>query len=265
MALDKAGHDRRSVVAPAQPSCPSRGEGARRPLPAASPSMNVRSLSTAILYPGPRSANSKGAAREEFDREYLFARLSGPQNFGRATIIGWCHPDIGGEEAGESALRREAEIEADIGDRRLARHQRFQRLLHHQRIEIEVRGNAGLGAEQPVEMRPRQAGFTRDGVELDLGARALRHHLDTLAHAKIGDGTVYARIARGLCLLPALVVTDVDQPSQLAIEAIERWSAAHEGGCVLDMLVQCHRPRELGAAKAKAVGAGRIGREPLRV
>src|SRR5947208_10345935 len=101
--------------------------------------MNIRSLSAAILLSGSRWAHPNGTHGSAFDREYLFARSSAAQNLGRAAIIGRRHPDIGGEEAGETALRGEAEIEADIGDRRFARYQRLQRLLHHQRVEIEVR------------------------------------------------------------------------------------------------------------------------------
>src|SRR6187399_2111060 len=96
----------------------------------------------------------------------IFSRAlrSGPQDFGGAAIFSRRHPDIGGEEAGETALRREAEIEADIGDRHFARDQRVERLLHDEGIEIEVRGNAGLGAEQPVEVRTRQSRLPRDRI-----------------------------------------------------------------------------------------------------
>ena len=38
---------------------------------------------------------------------------SGPQDFGGAAVFGRRHPDIGGEEAGETALGGEAEIELD--------------------------------------------------------------------------------------------------------------------------------------------------------
>src|SRR5437762_5710301 len=48
---------------------------------------------------------------------------SGPQDFGGAAVFGRRHPDIGGEEAGETALGGEAEIEADIGDRHFGRDQ----------------------------------------------------------------------------------------------------------------------------------------------
>ena len=76
----------------------------------------------------------------------------------------------------------------------------------------------------------------------------------------------FARGSRAsLGLLPAFVVADVDQTSQLAIEAIQRGCAAHKGGGVPDLPVQRDRPRELGAAEAQAVGAGRIGREPFRI
>src|SRR5438552_1133249 len=76
----------------------------------------------------------------------IFSRRvrSGAQDFGGAAVFGRRHPDIGGEEASETALGREAEIEADIGDRHFGRHEGVQRLFHDQRIEIEVRGDAGL-------------------------------------------------------------------------------------------------------------------------
>src|SRR3954452_21757038 len=73
MAFDKAGHDRRSVFTSPHLSPRKRGEGARRPLPAASPAMHVRSLSRAILVSGPRLAHPNAAVREALDREYLFA------------------------------------------------------------------------------------------------------------------------------------------------------------------------------------------------
>src|SRR5829696_4291452 len=84
----------------------------------------------------------------------IFSRSlrSGAQDFGGAAVFGRRHPDIGGEEARETALGGEAEIEADIGDRHFGRHQRVQRLFHDECIEIEVWSDAGLGTEQPIEV-----------------------------------------------------------------------------------------------------------------
>src|SRR5882724_12402677 len=66
----------------------------------------------------------------------IFSRRvrSGPQDFGGAAVFGRRHPDIGGEEARETALGGEAEIEADIGDRRFGRDQRVQCLIHDECI-----------------------------------------------------------------------------------------------------------------------------------
>src|SRR3984893_687746 len=58
-------------------------------------------------------------------------RPSGTQRLGRTAVIGRRHPDRGGEEAGEPALRREAEVKADIGDRHFRGDQRIERLLHN--------------------------------------------------------------------------------------------------------------------------------------
>jgi hypothetical protein len=70
-----------------------------------------------------------------------------------------------------------------------------ERLFHDQCIEIEVRGDAGLGAEQPVEVRTRQPGGPRDRIQFDLGARAFGHQLDGFADAK----SVTAAVVRVSC------------------------------------------------------------------
>ena len=49
-------------------------------------------------------------------------------------------------------------------------HQRIQRFFHQQRVDVEMRRDAGLGAEKLVEMRARKACLARDRIEFDLGA-----------------------------------------------------------------------------------------------
>src|SRR5437870_6062501 len=64
----------------------------------------------------------------------IFSRRvrSGAQDFGGSAVFGRRHPDIGGEEARETALGGEAEIEADIGDRHFGRDQGVQCLFHYE-------------------------------------------------------------------------------------------------------------------------------------
>ena len=52
---------------------------------------------------------------------------------------------------------------------------------------------------------------------------------------------------------------------QFAIEAVERWCAAHKRSGSPDVLVERNRALELGAAEPQAVGAGRIGGEPFGI
>src|SRR5258706_9774159 len=162
------------------------------------------------------------------DRQYSFARRlgrSGPQDLGGAPIVGWRHADIAGEEVRERAPRRKAEIEADVGDRRFGGHQRVQRLFHQERVDVEVRRDAGLGAKKLVEMGARKPCLACDRIELDLGADAFRQQLDRLAHAKVGDCGASTTVHRGVRLTPALFVAGVDQAAQLPVETVERGRA----------------------------------------
>src|SRR5882762_1166869 len=198
------------------------------------------------------------------DRQYAFARRlrrSGPQNFGGAPIVRWGHADIGREEVGKSALGREAEIETNVGDRRFRSHQRVQRFFHRQCVDIEVRRDAGLGAEKLVEMRSRQAGLARNRIELDLGAHTFRQQLDRLAYAKVGYCGASTTVRRGLRLTPAFFVASVDQTPQFPVETFERWSAANHCRRVPDGLVQGRGAFEFGAAETQATNV----REPLGV
>src|SRR5262245_13442690 len=127
----------------------------------ASPSACILPLVVAAVL-GPRSRHPSGGARDGFDRQYLLwapRRSSGAQDLGCAAIIRGRHSDIGRKKAGEGALRGKAEIETDIGDMRLGGDQRVERILHDQRVEIEMGRDAGLGAEQAVEMGARQPGL----------------------------------------------------------------------------------------------------------
>src|SRR5580704_2711033 len=106
----------------------------------------------AMVVCGPRP--SYWSARSGLDRQYSFARRlgrSGPQDLGGAPVIRRRHADIAGEKVRKCALRSEAKIEANVGDGSLGGHQRVQSSLHQQRVEVEVRGNTGLGAEEFVE------------------------------------------------------------------------------------------------------------------
>src|SRR6185437_3024655 len=204
---------------------------------------------------GSRTAwHPSDAARRGLDRQYLFEfSSSGPQDLGDAAVFGRRHANIGGEEASEAALRGEAEIEADVGDRRFRCDQRVERLLHHQRVEIEVRGDAGLGAEQAVEMRPRQPGFPSNRIELELGARTLRHQLDGFADTKVGDRYGRCpRFLRGPSGLPAFLVAAVDQLPQFAVETTQRGGTADQSCRASDVLVQGGGSREAGSAEPKA-------------
>src|SRR5271166_5329923 len=59
---------------------------------------------------------------------------------------------IGGKEAGEAALRGEADMETDVGDLGLHAHELLDRPLHERRVEVEVGREPCLRAEQLVEM-----------------------------------------------------------------------------------------------------------------
>jgi len=75
---------------------------------------------------GPHPPPSYRSVRPGLDRQYTFAQRgarSGPQNLCGAPIVRGRHANIAGEEVRECALRRKAEIEADIGDRRFGCHQ----------------------------------------------------------------------------------------------------------------------------------------------
>src|SRR5258706_4672776 len=202
---------------------PVRDDGLKRSTPCrplSSPGSMV------ACYPRPR--RSYRSARPGLDRQYPFAHglvRSGPQNLGGAPIVRWRHTDIAGEEVRECALRRKAEIEADVGDRRFGGHQRVQRFFHQQRVDVEVRRDAGLGAKKLVEMGARKPCLACDRIELDLGAEAFRQQLDRLAHAKVGDCGASTTVHRGVRLTPALFVAGVDQAAQLPVETVERGRA----------------------------------------
>src|SRR5258705_8787194 len=62
---------------------------------------------------GSRFGHPNGGESGGLDREYLLSLRSGrsgAQHLGCTAVIGRRHSDIGGEEAGEAALRGEAEI-----------------------------------------------------------------------------------------------------------------------------------------------------------
>src|SRR5258708_33662696 len=220
------------IGAPCVPSGPRRQQafGLRQPVRddrlRLEHSTPCRLLSSpgAMVVCRPRPPPSYRSERPGLDRQYSLARRlarSGPQDLGGAPIVRWCHADIGGKEVREGALRRKAEIEADVGDRRFGDDQRVQRFLHQQRVEVEVRRAAGLGAEKLVEMRARKPRLARDRIELDLGAGAFRQKPDRFAHAKVGDGRCGVAVRRGLRLTPALFVTSVDQAAQLPVETLQ--------------------------------------------
>src|SRR3984893_8516986 len=223
-----------------------------------------------LSFPGatvvrcPRPPPSYRPAWPGLDRQYPFARRlgrSGPQDLGGAPVVGWRHADIAGEEVRECALRRKAEIEADVGDRRFGGHQRVQRLFHQKRVDVEVRRDAGLGTEKLVEMRARKPCLARDCIELDLGAGAFVQKPDRLAHAKVGDRSADTTVRRVVRLAPALFVTSVDQVAQLSVETLERGSAANHRRRLPDIAVQCCGALEYRAPETQAADA----REPLWV
>src|SRR6185437_5243266 len=92
--------------------------------------------------------------------------------------------DMVAEEAREIALRGEAEIAGDRNQRRLRALQLAHRLLHAQRVPVDVRGQIGLFLEQGEEMRPRQADGAGNLVEADAFAHIRFHQMDGLADAK---------------------------------------------------------------------------------
>src|SRR5215475_3934365 len=119
-----------------------------------------------------------------------------------------------------------------------------------------MRRDAGLGAEQPVEMRARQAGGARDRIQFDLRARAFGHQPDRLAHAEIGDGG--RSFLHRLTSLPAFVVADVYQVPELAIERVQRRRAADQRRRSLDLFIEGWGALEMRAAEAQAMAARRI-------
>src|ERR1700730_7503997 len=118
-------------------------------------------LPQAALRTLPHSYRSE---RPGLDRQYPSARRlagSGPEDLGGASIVRRRHADIACEEVRKRTLRRKAEIEADVGDRRFGGHQRIQRSFHQERVDVEVWRDAGLRAEKFVEMWTRKPGLAR--------------------------------------------------------------------------------------------------------
>src|SRR5665213_210296 len=208
------------------------------------------------------------------DREYLFARTGvsparpgGSSEQLRCTaIVCGRHPDIGREEAREGTLRGKAEVEADVGHRLFRLHQHVDRAFHQQGIQIEIRRHAGLAAEQFVEMRPRQPGFTGNVVELDVGTEPFLNEADRLADPEIGDvfeNAAFGRLAR---TPPALGVAGVDQAAQLAIEFIEPVRGIDHRRGAPDLAVDRRGPVSQRTAEAQARGvAESAGREPFGI
>ena len=129
-----------------------------------------------------------------------------------------------------------------------------------------MRGDAGLGTEKPVEMRPREAGGAGDRVQFDLGAGALRHQLDGFANAKIGDGGGRARLLHCLRLLPpAFLVADINQLPEFAIEAPERGSAADQCRGAVNLFVERIRAPEMRAGEAQMLRVCRGRRKPFGI
>src|SRR5258706_687366 len=245
-------------------SAPGRGRpGLDDGLKHSTPCRPLSSPGATVVH-RPHPPPSYRSVRPGLDRQYPFARSparSGPQDLGGTPIVRWRHADIGGEEVRESALRRKAEIEADVGDRRFGGHQRVQRSFHQQRVDVEVRRDAGLGAKKLVEMRTRKPCLARDRIELDLGADALRQQLDRLAHAKVGDRGAGTTVPRGVRVAPALFVASVDQAAQLSVETLERGSAANHRRGLPDIPVQCRGALECRASETQTTDAS----EPLGV
>src|SRR5262249_34423362 len=127
-----------------------------------------------------------------------------------------------------------------------------------------MRSDAGLGAEQAVEMRTREAGLARDQIELDLGARAFGHQLDGFAHAEIGDGSGSCILYR-LGDLPALVITSVDQLAEFAVEAAQGGGTAYKRCRPPYMLVERDRSLVAGPDETQALRPRSVGGKPFRI
>lgn len=199
---------------------------------------------------GSRSAYPSEAATAAFDCQYLYGASSRAQNLGHPSILGGGHADIAGEEVGESALGRKAKVEPDVGYLGFGRNQRVQRALHDERIQIEIWRYAGLGAEQPIEMGPRETGFTRNRIELDFGAGTLGYQFDGFAHAEVVDPRDLC-LLRPLGLLPTLFVTNLDQASQLAVQMGQRRGVADQSRGPSDVLIKPCGAFEMVATKAE--------------
>src|SRR5688572_8123448 len=74
---------------------------------------------------------------------------------------------IGDEKARKARLAGKTKIQADRSDRLAGLRKPVDRPLHPQRIQVNVRGDADLLAEQLVEVRPGETGLARHPVELD--------------------------------------------------------------------------------------------------
>ena len=109
---------------------------------------------------------------------------------------------IGDEEAREARLTGKAQIEPDRRNRLVGPGQPLDRALHPQRIQIDVRRDTDLLAEQLVEVGSRQACLARDRVELDRLAHPLLQELDRFAQPEVMN----AREAPdGIAAAPGLV------------------------------------------------------------
>ena len=101
-------------------------------------------------------------------------QASGARARGGAAVLGGRDADLVQEEAGEVALRGEAELGRHLGDLALPGGQARDRGLDAQHVEVGARREAGAQLEQVVEARARQADLARQLVDAEVLVRAAR-------------------------------------------------------------------------------------------
>ena len=102
-----------------------------------------------------------------------------------ATVLGRRHADLVEEEAGEIALRREAELGGDLGDLAAPGGEARDRRLDAQHVEIRARREAGADLEKIVEARAREADLARELVHVELLVRPRAEQRDRAADARV--------------------------------------------------------------------------------